>query len=492
MTSGNRDAEVLGDVLDRRAGVDPDRVDPRQLIGGQHVRRVRHRRAATATAATRRTLRRRAGARAGTATGGLGVDDDAALAGAGAALAAHPATRGTAGLARGLGLRLVALGALGRLGDRDDPRTRAGRGRLDVRDQPGRLLVLAVLALGGRGALGVGGRLGVGGGSLAAGASAAGASAAGMTILGRLACESTDGAGTEIFLRPFGLAGAGAFLAGAASAGAAACGASGAGVAGGGRSRRGLRGLRRDLLGRDRLGRLDLGRRRRRGLRRRAGLARAAAAHLAARIDRKVVEHGTARDRTGGLRRAAAAAGGLATACGSLAGTPGAAALLRCARGLAATGGGAGPGAHGLTAPGRRADRLATPLGRAHGSAAGRRCASRGRAGRDRRAARRRPEPRPCRGRRAFSGVRRWCAGAVAGGLVAAHRAQRVALLHGGGCGLHVKARGLELVENVLAGQSLLLGDLMDSLFCHAVVSILRSLRKSPPVPSGHGSQRGA
>ena len=159
----NRDAEVLGDVLDRRAGVDPDRVDPRQLIGGQHVRRVRHRRAAATPTATRRTLRRRAGARAGTATGGLGVDDDAALAGAGAAFAAHPATRGTTGLARGLGLRLVALGALGRLGDRDDARTRAGRGRLDVRDQPGRLLVLAVLALGGRGALGVGGHLGVGG-----------------------------------------------------------------------------------------------------------------------------------------------------------------------------------------------------------------------------------------------------------------------------------------------------------------------------------------
>ncbi len=41
------------------------------------------------------------------------------------------------------------------------------------------------------------------------------------------------------------------------------------------------------------------------------GLARAAATHLAARIDREVVEDGTARDRTGGLRRAAAAAGGL-------------------------------------------------------------------------------------------------------------------------------------------------------------------------------------
>ena len=100
---GDRDGEVLGDVLDRRAGVDPDRVGlERGLV-------LRHRldvgATAPAAAAARRAALRagRAAARAALAARGLRVDDDAAhaAAGAGGALALQ---RG-AGRALGRGLR---------------------------------------------------------------------------------------------------------------------------------------------------------------------------------------------------------------------------------------------------------------------------------------------------------------------------------------------------------------------------------------------------
>ena len=46
---------------------------------------------------------------------------------------------------------------------------------------------------------------------------------------------------------------------------------------------------------------------------------------------------------------------------------------------------------------------------------------------------------------------------------------KRVGLLYRGGSGLHIEAGSLELVEEILARDPLLLGDLMDSLLCHAV-----------------------
>ncbi len=190
------------------------------------------------------------------------------------------------------------LGRLGGSGTEMMRGTRAARGRLDVRDQPGRLVVLA---LGGRGALGVGGclcggcclcggRLGLDGGRLGNRDDDLG------TVGLRVDRRRRD----RDLLSALRLGG-GRGLLGRCRGGRGGLRGLGRGR---GRSRRGLRSLRRDLLGRDRLGRLDLGRRRR-GVRRGAGLARTAAAHLAARIDREVVEHGTARDRTGGLRRAA-------------------------------------------------------------------------------------------------------------------------------------------------------------------------------------------
>ena len=486
---GDRDAEVLGDVLDRRAGVDPDRVDPRQLIGGQHVRRVRHRRAAATPATARRALRRRAGARTGTATGGLGVDDDAALAGAGAALAAHPATRGTTGLARGLGLRLVALGALGRLGDRDDPRARAARGRLDVRDQPGRLLVLAVLALGGRGALGVGGCLGGScGGSLSGRRLGGGRlGRAGRRSSGGWPGSRPTGPGPRSSCGPSAWRRPEPSWPGA-SAGAAACGASGAACAAGAVVASGACGVISSGAtgsGAWTSGVAAAG----------CGVVRAWPGPL-----RPIWRRGSTGRSSSTGRRGTGRAG-----CGvprpvdwpPRAGAWPGRARARCRFAAVRARAGRDQRGHRLRA---RAGRDRPAGGRAgHAPRADARerrgwagPPARARAGRDRRAARRRPERSLFAPRRGLLRRRRWCAGAIAGGLVAAHRAQRVALLHGGGCGLYVKARGLELVENVLAGQSLLLGDLMDSLFCHAVVSILRSLRKSPPVPSGHGSQRGA
>ena len=103
---GDADAEVLGDVLDRRSGVDPDdvrlqRLDVlrgRSLVGAA---------TATATATARRTVRRTAtGAAARTATGatgpaasGLGVDDHPA----------HATGRARSALALKRGARRAAL-----------------------------------------------------------------------------------------------------------------------------------------------------------------------------------------------------------------------------------------------------------------------------------------------------------------------------------------------------------------------------------------------
>src|SRR3954471_2018295 len=139
---GHRDAEVLGHVAHRRAGVDPDDVGAAERVGLERRRDLLEHLAATAAAAAatgspaggataRRAARaaRTAGTTraAGAATGGLRVDDDAAAAAAGPALVAQAAAR----RARGLGLRLVARGPLGLLGLGDDLGAGAGRGTLD-------------------------------------------------------------------------------------------------------------------------------------------------------------------------------------------------------------------------------------------------------------------------------------------------------------------------------------------------------------------------
>ena len=103
---GDRHAEVLGDVLDRRAGVDPDRVGlERRLV-------LRDRLDVGATAPAAAAARRaalgagRAAAGAALAARGLRVDHDAAhaAAGAGGALALERGAR------RALGRGLVAVG----------------------------------------------------------------------------------------------------------------------------------------------------------------------------------------------------------------------------------------------------------------------------------------------------------------------------------------------------------------------------------------------
>ena len=116
---GDRDGEVLGDVLDRRAGVDLDRV-------GLEARLVlRDRLDVGATAPAAAAARRaalgagRSAARAALAARGLRVDDDAAhaAAGAGGALALQRGARRALG--RGLGVAVgVGLAAVGALAPR--------------------------------------------------------------------------------------------------------------------------------------------------------------------------------------------------------------------------------------------------------------------------------------------------------------------------------------------------------------------------------------
>ena len=132
---GDADAEVLGDVLDRRAGVDPDDV---RLQRGDVLRRGLLVGAAPAPAAapSRRTVRGTAtGAAARTATGAtgpaasrLGVDDHAA----------HATGRARSALALQRGARRAALvgagtGAVARLGLRLGLRLRRGLGRKVLR-----------------------------------------------------------------------------------------------------------------------------------------------------------------------------------------------------------------------------------------------------------------------------------------------------------------------------------------------------------------------
>ena len=109
MISGTGDAEVLGDVLDGRAGVDPDDVGLQRadVLRRRAPRRCRagagRRVAAAGDAGGRRRGRRRAaaGTAAGRAAGGLRVDDDAAHAAgrAGGALALQRGARGPLALA---------------------------------------------------------------------------------------------------------------------------------------------------------------------------------------------------------------------------------------------------------------------------------------------------------------------------------------------------------------------------------------------------------
>ena len=110
---GDRDAEVLGDVLDRRAGVDPDRVGLQALDVLR--RRLRVGAAAPAATAARRAARRAATGAAGTAAGalaarGLRVDHDAAHAAAraGGALALQRGARGALARRRRLACRRPA------------------------------------------------------------------------------------------------------------------------------------------------------------------------------------------------------------------------------------------------------------------------------------------------------------------------------------------------------------------------------------------------
>src|SRR3954471_15978448 len=161
---GHRDAEVLGDVLDRRARVDPDDVGARRRLLVQRRGGLGEDVAAATTAPARALLRpgrsaagaaRSAGA-ARPAARGLRVDDHAAGAAAGAALGAHaPAGRPAAGLRRRR-LGLVARRALLGLGRGDDLRAGAGGGRaLGGRDA--RLLLAPAAGL--RGGLLLGGGL---------------------------------------------------------------------------------------------------------------------------------------------------------------------------------------------------------------------------------------------------------------------------------------------------------------------------------------------
>ena len=114
---GDRHAEVLGDVLDRRAGVDPDRVglEDADVLRRRLRRRCRGgggRRGAAGGAAGRRG-RRRAAAGAALAARGLRVDHDAAHAAGRRRGRARPAARSASGAG---GALAVALGRLSPLG----------------------------------------------------------------------------------------------------------------------------------------------------------------------------------------------------------------------------------------------------------------------------------------------------------------------------------------------------------------------------------------
>jgi hypothetical protein len=127
MISGTGHAEVLGDVLDRRAGGDPDEVGPRHRVGvdlrGFLLLEVAPAPATAAAAAPadacpRREVRRRdrpgPPGPPGTAPCGLGVDDDApATAGTGAGALAHArVARRAVGAAGRSALGGRAVGAL--------------------------------------------------------------------------------------------------------------------------------------------------------------------------------------------------------------------------------------------------------------------------------------------------------------------------------------------------------------------------------------------
>ena len=330
--------------------------------------------AAAATAAA--ALRRAAGAAAGrrdrrAAARGLRVDDDAALAaGAGAA-------------GRAAGPRLVALGALGRLGDGDDLRAGAGRGRLDGRDDlragAGRGL-RALGALAGRRRR----RLGRGG--------AAAASGGGRRGLGG-ARRGGRGRG--------GLRRAGRRRRARRPPGAGGCGAAGAGAAPRLRARR----LRR----RRRLGG-TIGR----------GAARPATRGSVGRL---------AAGRTGTRGRGAG-------------GAPGPVSRWR---------GRGGAGASGSKT--RRAGAARRGVG-LEDAACGR-CRRRG-------AARRRGARRG--GGHGLGGAARPRASPSAAPAMAR---SGVVLLDGGGGGLHLQAGGLQGLEQLLAGEVLLLGDLVYALLGH-------------------------
>src|SRR6185312_13115476 len=160
----HRDAEVLGDVLDGRAGVDPDDVAAQRRLLIQRRGRLGEDVAATPPAAAR-TLLRAAGTAsgataAGTGTGpaarGLRVDDDATGAATRGALVAQPAAVRASARLRGLGLGLVARRALLGLGRGDDLGAGAGGGRaLGRRDDARTGGAAAVLRAGG-------GRVGLG------------------------------------------------------------------------------------------------------------------------------------------------------------------------------------------------------------------------------------------------------------------------------------------------------------------------------------------
>ncbi len=126
---GDRQSEVLRHFLDRRSGVDPDRVGAGHLVFDQVLRHVFDDRAAAAATTTRRPIRR-------TTTGATRTTGTTWAAARGLRINHDPAFAAGAGLdasATWLGLGLVTLRALGRFRDRDDLRTHAGLWRYDVR-----------------------------------------------------------------------------------------------------------------------------------------------------------------------------------------------------------------------------------------------------------------------------------------------------------------------------------------------------------------------
>src|SRR3954454_1360964 len=145
---GHRDAEVLGDVLDRRARVDADDVGPRRRLLIQRRGLLGQDVAAAAPPSPGPLLRASGSAAgaagtAGTAARGLRVDDDAAGPAAGAALGAHPAAVRAPARGGRLRLGLVARRALLGLRRGDDLRAGAGGGRALGRRDDGRAAALA-------------------------------------------------------------------------------------------------------------------------------------------------------------------------------------------------------------------------------------------------------------------------------------------------------------------------------------------------------------